>query len=109
MPPTAASTNPPTGRNPEALKALEDRRRQAARLFAKGRSQAEVARALGVSAQTSHRWHAHWQQGGTRALRASPHSGRPARLTPAQLQRLRQAIIQPEGARRSGMTSSCGP
>jgi hypothetical protein len=65
------------------LKALEQRRLKAARLFAHGTSQAKVACALGVSAQTASRWHARWQQGGTRALRAPARQGRPPKLTPS--------------------------
>lgn len=104
-----SASNPPIGRNPEALDILEERRRHAARLFANGRSQAEGARALGVSAQTASRWHARWQHGGIRALRASPRSGRPARLLPVQLQRLHQAVLHPDGARAFGYGTSCGP
>ena len=37
--------------------ALEARRLQAAELFARGRTQAEVARTLGVSRQSAHVWH----------------------------------------------------
>ena len=66
------------------LKALEQRRLKAARLFAHGTCQAKVARALGVSAQTASRWHARWQQGGTRALRAPPaRAARPSSPRPA--------------------------
>ena len=65
------------------LKALEQRRLKAARLFAHGTCQAKVARALGVSPQTASRWHARWQQGGTRALRAPARQGRPPKLTPS--------------------------
>jgi transposase len=90
------------GRRPADLKALEERRRQSAGLFRRGLSQAEVARRLGVSAQTASRWHARWAAGGMRALHASRRSGRPAQLTARQLQRLRQAVVQPDGARAFG-------
>jgi transposase len=71
----ATKPSPAAGRGQDAdrgrdLKALGQRRLKAARLFAHGTSQAKVARALGVSAQTASRWYARWQQGGTRALRA---------------------------------------
>ena len=85
------------GRN---LKALEQRRLRAARLFAQGASQAKVARALGVSAQTASRWHARWQQGGTRALRAPARQGRPPKLTPVQARQLERALLK--GARGQG-------
>src|SRR5215207_2156489 len=82
------------------LKALEQRRLKAARLFAHGTSQAKVARALGVSAQTASRWHARWQQGGARALRAPARQGRPPKLTPVQLRQLERALLK--GARGHG-------
>src|SRR3989441_2107646 len=40
--------------------ALEARRFQAARLFAKGESQGAVARALGVTPVTAHHWYHAW-------------------------------------------------
>ena len=82
------------------LKALEQRRLKAARLFAHGICQAKVARAPGVSAQTASRWHARWQQGGTRALRAPARQGRPPKLTPVQLRQLERALLK--GARGHG-------
>jgi transposase len=82
------------------LKALEQRRLKAARLFAHGTCQAKVARALGVSPQTASRWHARWQQGGTRALRAPARQGRPPKLTPVQLRQLERALFK--GARGHG-------
>jgi transposase len=82
------------------LKALERRRLKAARLFAHGTCQAKVARALGVSPQTASRWHARWQQGGTRALCAPARQGRPPKLTPLQLRQLERALLK--GARGHG-------
>lgn len=88
------------------LKALEQRRLKAARLFAHGTSQAKVACALGVSAQTASRWHARWQQGGTRALRAPARQGRPPKLTPVQLRQLERALLK--GARGTASRRNCG-
>jgi transposase-like protein len=88
------------------LKALERRRLKAARLFAQGTCQAKVARALGVSPQTASRWHARWQQGGTRALRAPARQGRPPKLTPVQLRQLERALLK--GARGTASTRNCG-
>jgi transposase len=93
---TSASAVPTptlTGRRPGDLKALEQRRRQAAAMFGKGATQAEVARAFGVSPQTASRWQADLEQGGLRGLRASPRSGRPAQLTAQQRQQLQQLIL----------------
>src|SRR5918995_5751385 len=101
----ATKPSPAAGRGQDAdrgrdLKALEQRRLKAARLFAHGTCQAKVARALGVSAQTASRWHARWQQGGTRALRAPARQGRPPKLTPVQLVQLERALLK--GARGHG-------
>jgi transposase len=64
---------------------LEERRRRAARLFAKGRTQAEVSRELGVSRQSTSRWYADWQAGGNAALRAAGRAGRMPKLSDSQL------------------------
>jgi transposase len=64
---------------------LEERRRKAARLFAKGRSQADVARELEVSRQSVSRWYADWQAGGAKSLRAAGRAGRLPRLGTEEL------------------------
>ena len=52
------------------LQALERRRKQAARLFAKGNlPQASVARELKVSRMSVSRWHRQWKKSGKEALR----------------------------------------
>jgi hypothetical protein len=48
---------------------------QAGELFAAGRSQAKVARRLGVSRQNVSRWHARWRSGGSEALRSAGPTG----------------------------------
>jgi len=86
------------------FKGLEARRKQAARLFAAGRlSQAEIARRLGVSRTSVHRWHAAWQRGGTPALRRVGRAGRKPRLETTDLQALDQALRQ--GAVASGFST----
>lgn len=97
---TTSAASQVRGRRSADLKRLEERRRRAAPLFRRGASQAEVARRLGVSAQTASRWHARWVKDGTRGLRASPRSGRPAQLTGRQLARLRRVIL--DGAVAAG-------
>lgn len=79
---------------------LEARRRQAAKLFRQGLSQADVGRFLRVSRQSVSRWFEQWRQGGSGALKRSPSTGRPARLTAAQLRRVERALLQ--GARAQG-------
>ena len=61
----------PTTRRPDPAEqraALEARRAQ-------GRTQAEVARELGVSRQSAHVWHVRFQQGGVEALRSRGPTG----------------------------------
>lgn len=85
------------------FQALEQRRRQAARLFAKGESSlASVARQLQVSRQSVGRWYHDWKQGGARALKAAGRAGRKARLLPAQLRRVEAALLQGAAAHGFG-------
>lgn len=74
--------------------AIRRRRRQAARLFGKGETQAQVARLLGVSRQTAMVWWNTFEQEGADALREPGAAGRPARLTPEDLRVIEQALIQ---------------
>jgi transposase len=67
---------------------LEERRKKAARLFARGRSQADVARELEVSRQSVSRWYAEWSANGTSALSKAGRAGRLPKLSPAQLRRV---------------------
>jgi transposase len=86
-----AATGSGRGRDFEGM---EQRRKRAARLFAHGVTQADVARELAVSRQSVSRWHADWQAGGTKALKAAGRAGRLPRLSAAQLQRVDQALRQ---------------
>ncbi|MFD6953665.1 helix-turn-helix domain-containing protein [Nocardiopsis sp. NPDC060348] len=62
-------------------------RMRAAGLFDQGHpSQAEIARILGVCADSVRRWKRLWEQGGTAALRRRPATGRPPKLTDAQVE-----------------------
>src|SRR5215216_5799628 len=65
--------------------AFEHIRMQAGALFAAGRSQAEVARELGVARQNVSRWHARWQAGGLEALASRGPTGPDPRLNDQQL------------------------
>src|SRR2546423_15348900 len=75
--------------------ALEARRFQAARLFGRGVAQVTVARGLGVSRTTTHRWYYAWQAEGRRGLKAVGRAGRKPRLD-------RQQWAQGEGALLKG-------
>ncbi|WP_437105483.1 winged helix-turn-helix domain-containing protein [Streptomyces sp. enrichment culture] len=78
----------------------EARRVRAAELFDQGRSNAEIARMLGVSDESVRRWRRVWEKGGTDALRRRPATGRPPKLDDAQAERVRTALEQ--GARAHG-------
>ena len=72
--------------------ALEQRRLEAARLFKQGVWPAEVARRLGVSRQSVHRWQQRLAQEGRRGLRKAGRAGRPPKLTTTDLRTLTRAL-----------------
>jgi transposase len=72
--------------------ALEARRRVAARLFAQGKSLAEVAAAVGSSISSASRWREAWRHGGVRTLHAKPHPGRQPKLSARQQRKLVAAL-----------------
>jgi transposase len=76
------------------FKALERRRLKAAALFGAEKSQAEVAKALGVTAQSSHRWYRAWQRDGEVGLKAAGRAGRNPKLTAEQLARVEQELLR---------------
>ena len=93
----------PTTRRPDPAEeraAREVRRLQAAELFALGRTQAEVARTLGVSRQAVSVWHARFEGGGVDALRSRGPTGPNPKLSAAQLAQVEQALLQ--GAQANG-------
>lgn len=82
------------------FRALEERRKQAAKLFRGGEILASVARALQVSRQSVSRWYRQWREGGLPALRAAGRAGRKPKLTHPQLRQVDRALRQ--GARAHG-------
>lgn len=72
--------------------AMKRRRKRAARMFARGVIQAEVARELGVSRQSVSRWYKDWQAGGAKALNGAGRAGRLRRLNDAQLRGVERAL-----------------
>jgi transposase len=76
---------------------------QAAVLFAKGKTQADVTRALSVSRQSASQWYAQWKTGGAGALRGAGRAGRKPRLTPKDLRHLDTALRR--GARAHGFAT----
>jgi transposase len=87
----ALSPNGRVLRHPGDPQWLERRRLQAAALVAQGKTRAQVAGQLGVSAQTASRWHARWRAGGVAGMRTARH-GKPPRLGPAELARIRRVL-----------------
>lgn len=83
--------------------ALEARRFQAAALFSRGRSQAFVARQLGVSRTSALRWHRLWKLQGRVALRGAGRAGRKSRLTAAACAQLTRVLVR--GARAAGFAT----
>jgi transposase len=75
----------------------------AARLLQQGFSQAEVAKAVGVSAMSVCRWAKALASGGPESLQAKPHPGRRPRLTQSQQKRLLQMLER--GAQKHGFES----
>jgi len=71
---------------------MEQRRKRAGRMFARGATQAEVAAEFGVSRQSVSRWYADWQRGGTKALAGAGRAGRLPRLSGAQLRAVDRAL-----------------
>jgi transposase len=72
--------------------ALEARRMEAARLLREGLSQSQVARAVGVHRQSVSRWARELEESGVRGLRQAQRTGRPPKLSPAQLRDLERAL-----------------
>lgn len=82
---------------------LANRRKQAARLFAKGETQGSVARQLKASRQSVSRWHRQWTSEGMAGLRAAGRAGRKPRLSASQWRQVDAALRQ--GARQHGFSA----
>ena len=87
-----------TGSWRRAFAGMEQRRLEAARMFAHGATQAEVARTFGVSAQAASVWYRRWHEGGEHALRGAGRAGRKPRLSQAELEAVAQALRKGPGA-----------
>lgn len=79
---------------PRDLDAMERRRKKAAKLFGRGKTQGEVARELQVSRQSVSRWYADWVSGGAGALRGAGRAGRLPQLDQADLRRIERRLQQ---------------
>src|SRR6266567_1274833 len=76
--------------------ALEARRCVAARLFAQGKSLAEVAASVGSSVSSASRWKRAWRHGGVKTLRVKPHPGPEPKLQPPQQRQLFAVDYHPD-------------
>lgn len=72
--------------------ALERRRVEAAGLLRAGLNQSEVARRVEVHRQSVSRWARELEESGVRGLRKAGRTGRPPKLTAAQLRDLERAL-----------------
>jgi transposase len=73
--------------------AREARRLRAAELFAKGRTQVQVAHELGVSRESARRWHDAFKAGGAQALRSRGPTGPAPAVADQQLPAIEQALL----------------
>ena len=73
---------------------LERRRHRGVALLVDGLRAEEVARRLGISVRSVLRWQQAYREEGGDALMAKPVPGRPSRLTPAQLVRLWEVLLE---------------
>ena len=80
----------PTGSAAE----LEVRRRIAERMLNEGKGVSEIACAVGASTSSVSRWKQALATGGTDAMRAKPHPGRPSRLSAAQRRKLERLLAK---------------
>lgn len=92
-----------TGRPRRDFAALKRRRMRAADMFRRGKSQADVARALGVSTATTCEWYRAWRQGGRAALAGAGRAGRIPRLSDDEIAELEQILL--EGPRANGFAT----
>lgn len=74
--------------------ALEERRMRASALFRQGKSQADVARILQVSRQSTSSWFALWKKQGRRGLRGAGRAGRKPKLASVNFKRLGRALLR---------------
>ncbi len=90
-------------------KKLETRRRLAAKMLLKGKGIREVARQISAAPSSVKRWKDALESGGSEALNAKPHTGRPPRLT--RPQRLKLDKLLRKGPRAANLRTeywTCG-
>lgn len=78
----------------DRIKDLERRRLKAGTMFAKGKTQAEVARHFGVSTASVCHWHAAWEKDKKEGLKSKGPSGIEPRLSAKQKTKLKREILK---------------
>lgn len=78
----------------------ERRRMRAGTMFTAGKTQAEVARKLGVTPAAVSLWHQAWEAEGMKGLKSKGHPGFESECTEADRKKIRAAILK--GARKYG-------
>lgn len=73
---------------------LEKRRLKAGSFFAKGKTQAWVARHFLVTTATTNAWHQAWMKEGKRGLLAKGRSGAPPKLNGNDLKRIEDLLVK---------------
>ena len=82
---------------------LQRRREQAMRLLKQGLQPVDVSRRLGVDRRSVRRWSAAFRKQGRKGIASRPNTGRPARLSAAQRQRL--GVVLLAGAKAAGFAT----
>ncbi|WP_443071645.1 helix-turn-helix domain-containing protein [Streptomyces sp. WMMC940] len=90
-PPSVAGSSLPPLSRPQLAEA---RRVRAVELFEGGVSNAEIARAVGVCAESVRRWRRVWEQDGASGLRRRAATGRPPKLDDTKVEMVRAALEQ---------------
>ena len=80
-------------------KVAECRRLEAGRLFARGRSQAEIAKKYAVTPAAACKWHALWKKKGTRGLLSKGKTGKDPKLSEKKKKELKKILL--EGPKKS--------
>jgi transposase len=81
-------------KNTMSYKKTEQRRLAAMALLEQGWSGSKVARHFGVTSGAISQWKTVYQRYGPDGLKATPHTGRPPKLTASQLKRLGKLLLQ---------------
>lgn len=80
-------------------KVLEDRRIKAGKLFAKGKTQAEVAKKYAVTGAAACKWYAVWRKKGEKGLVSKGKPGKDPQLSDKKKEKLKQILL--EGPKKS--------